>query len=141
MIIKIHNHTHKNILYLKKILLSIFTPLKESKIFHLIFISNEKIQQMNYYYCHKNFPTDVLTFVNDIEDDESLGDVFISLPKAYEQAFLYGHSIDREVAFLALHGYFHLKGYTHDTEHELQAMLQLQEQILKKHNLSIKQSF
>lgn len=138
MIIKIHNHTQKNILHLKKILLSIFTSLKESKIFHLVFISNEKMQQMNYYYCHKNFPTDVLTFVNDIEDDESLGDVFISLSKAYEQAFFYGHSIDREVAFLALHGYFHLKGYTHDTEHELQAMLQLQEQILKKHNLSIK---
>ncbi|KND62531.1 rRNA maturation RNase YbeY [Candidatus Phytoplasma phoenicium] len=138
MIIKIHNHTKQNILHLKKMLLSIFTSLQETKLFHLIFISNEQMQKMNDYYCYKNFPTDVLTFVNDIEDDDSLGDVFIALPKAYEQAILYGHSINREVAFLALHGYFHLKGYTHNTEEKLQRMLQLKEQILLKYNLNVK---
>ncbi|MDV3167185.1 MAG: rRNA maturation RNase YbeY [Vigna little leaf phytoplasma] len=135
MNIYIHNHTNAKILYLKKILLLIFIPLIKNKILHIIFISNKQMKKMNKYYRKKNCTTDVLSFVNVIEGDNSLGDIFISFPKAKEQALKYGHSLEREIAFLALHGYFHLKGYNDDTDEELKIMLSLQEKILIQHNL------
>ena len=62
--------------------------------------------------------------------------MFICLDRAREQAQEYGHSIDREVAFLAVHGYLHLCGYDHMTEEEEKIMFSKQEEILRKAGLT-----
>ncbi|WP_341833679.1 rRNA maturation RNase YbeY [Candidatus Phytoplasma asteris] len=142
MIIKIHNQTSFCIKPFKSLLIKMFLPIKEKKIMHLIFVTNEKIQELNSFYRQKNYPTDVLSFHNDLTffaglEDNSLGDVFISFPKAQEQAKAFKHSLEREIAFLAVHGFLHLKGYQHRTEEEFQIMLALQEKILQKVGLNL----
>ena len=101
------------------------------------FTDNEKIHLLNKEYRGKDAPTDVLSFPmfegGEIEyDDESdvpcmLGDIVISLERAVSQAEEYGHSLEREAAFLAVHSVLHLLGYDHERsteEDELQCSLQ-----------------
>ena len=89
-----------------------------------IFVDNEQIREINANYRQKDAVTDVITFA--IEDEmpgeikiqgipmpRMLGDVFISLPRTREQAERYGHSFERELSFLAVHGCLHLLGYDH----------------------------
>ena len=86
---------------------------------------NEKIHALNKQYREVDKPTDVLSFpLLDFEGegcepvaDEpmvSLGDIVISLERAAEQAEEFGHSFDREVAFLCVHSMLHLLGYDHE---------------------------
>ena len=65
-----------------------------------------------------------------------LGDLFLSPDRAIAQAKEYGHSLDRECAFLLLHGLLHLIGYDHQNKRQEAAMLQLTEDILKTLNLT-----
>ncbi|MDO8168196.1 rRNA maturation RNase YbeY [Candidatus Phytoplasma melaleucae] len=134
MNLKIHNQTKINITNIKKTLVSLFKSLKEKNNIHIIFIDNDKMQEMNWYYLRRKYPTDVLSFIDEMNND-SLGDIFISLPKAFEQAKEYNHSSEQEVSFLALHGYLHLKGFNDQTEESLQEMMNIQHQILEKNNL------
>ena len=62
----------------------------------------------------------------------SLGDIFICQNKIEEQAFDYGHSIEREAAFLFVHGFLHLLGYDHETKNDEEEMFNLQKLILEK---------
>lgn len=78
-----------------------------------------------------------------LDDDESgeaviepLGDIIISIPTAIAQAEEYGHSIEREIGFLFIHGLLHLIGYDHDDEAEEKEMFSRQEQILNKAGLT-----
>lgn len=92
------------------------------------FTDNEKIHLLNKEYREKDAPTDVLSFPmfenGEIEyDDESdepcaLGDIVISLEKAVEQAQEYGHSLEREASFLAVHSVLHLLGFDHEVSEE-----------------------
>lgn len=94
----------------------------------LTFTDNEKIHVLNKEYRGKDAPTDVLSFPmfenGEIEyDDESdepcaIGDIVISLEKAVEQAEEYGHSLERETAFLAVHSVLHLLGFDHEVSEE-----------------------
>ena len=94
----------------------------------LTFVDNEKIHELNKEYRGKDAPTDVLSFPmfenGEIEyDDESdepcaIGDIVISLEKAVEQAEEYGHSLEREAAFLAVHSVLHLLGFDHEVSEE-----------------------
>ena len=64
-----------------------------------------------------------------------LGDIYICLDKAYEQAITYGHSILREVCFLITHGLLHLLGYDHMEEDEEKIMFSLQEELLNEYGI------
>ena len=61
-----------------------------------------------------------------------LGDIYISVDKAKEQAEEYGHSLKRELSFLFVHGLLHLLGYDHMTEEDEKVMFRLQDEILPK---------
>ncbi len=86
------------------------------------FVDNAHIAQLNAQYRNKPVETDVLSFplgsdgkydVNEETGAAMLGDVVISMEKAMEQANIYGHSLQREVAFLTVHSVLHLLGYDH----------------------------
>ncbi len=86
-------------------------------------VDNADIHELNLKHRNIDRPTDVLSFplgvdgVYDINNDtgaQMLGDIVISIEKAMEQAELYGHSLDREIAFLTVHSMLHLLGYDHE---------------------------
>ena len=92
------------------------------------FTDDEGIQRLNRNYRKIDKPTDVLSFpLFDFEGDEDaiseeicgmLGDIVISLERAAAQAEEFGHSFEREVAFLTVHSMLHLLGYDHETSEE-----------------------
>jgi probable rRNA maturation factor len=67
--------------------------------------------------------------------EEPLGDIIISVPRAVEQSEDYGHSVERELGFLFVHGFLHLIGYDHDNEAAEKEMFAKQEQILQQAGL------
>lgn len=68
--------------------------------------------------------------------EELLGDIVISIPRMHEQAEEYGHSAERELGFLFVHGFLHLMGYDHGSEDEERTMFAKQEEILAKAGLT-----
>lgn len=104
------------------------------------FTDNGKIRILNRDYRGIDRPTDVLSFpmysfsdgdVPDGDEHVMLGDIVISVEKAREQAAEYGHSLRREIAFLAVHSVLHLLGYDHETsEEDEKEMFALQEKIM-----------
>ncbi len=87
------------------------------------FVNNEEIRELNAKHRGKDAVTDVLSFPlgkdGKYDRNEStgallLGDIVISMPKAFEQADTFGHSLQREVGFLTVHSMFHLLGYDHE---------------------------
>ncbi len=106
----------------------------------IILVDNIYIKELNYTYRGRDSATDVLAFnlqdgPDDIGEDLILGDVVISLEKAREQAENFGHTLKREVAFLAAHGILHLLGYDHETAEKETEMKEKQELVLKKYKL------
>jgi probable rRNA maturation factor len=112
----------------------------------ITFVDNETIQQINREYRGKDAPTDVISFaLEEMGEDEVeivgenlprvLGDIIISIPKAKEQAKEYGHSFEREIGFLTVHGFLHLLGYDHETKEDEKEMFEKQEKILEKFGL------
>jgi probable rRNA maturation factor len=114
----------------------------------ILLVDDEKIREINNEHRQIDKATDVLSFpvvdmregeiVSDIGDfdlDEDLlllGDIIISLETAKRQAEEYGHSFEREIAFLTTHGIFHLLGYDHMEKEEEEKMLHKQETVLRK---------
>lgn len=135
MRIKLYNQTDVEINEVSKLLKKVFKKVKEKKNMSIIFVSLEQIQELNKNYRQIDKVTDVLSFPNDDPDDKTLGDIFISMDKAKEQAISYGHSFEREVGFLAVHGYLHLLGYDHHTKEDEEKMVFMQESILKRAKL------
>lgn len=105
--------------------------------FNVIFVDNKYIHELNKNYRNTDRETDVITFA--LEDDKTfnpveriLGDVYISIDKAISQSEEYGHSLKRELCFLAVHGLLHLLGYDHMKKEEEEVMFKLQEDILNE---------
>jgi len=106
--------------------------------FDVVFVNNKEIKEINKKYRNKDKVTDVISFA--LQDDyemnvtpKMLGDIYISIDKAYGQAREYKHTNLREVLFLALHGLLHLLGYDHikdDAE-----MFEKQEVILNEYGI------
>lgn len=121
----------------------------------LTFVDDEQIHQLNQEYRGIDRPTDVLSFaMNEItndeleiiyeleEDDASedipnvLGDIIISVPRAKLQSEEYGHSLERELGFLFVHGFLHLLGYDHQDEASEAEMMGKQEAVLAEVGLT-----
>lgn len=116
------------------------------------FVSSERIREINRDFRNIDKVTDVISFALDDEDEDmdpiknftasdenfvtSIGDIIISVDRAKEQAEEYGHSLERELGFLALHGFLHLNGYDHQTEEEEEEMTGLQTEILTAYGLT-----
>lgn len=104
-------------------------------------VDNEFIHNINRDYRHIDRPTDVISFAF-LDGDKNrdkifqsgemvvLGEIYISFDKAREQAVAYGHSLDRELKFLFVHGILHLLGYDHMTPEDEKVMFALQDEIL-----------
>jgi probable rRNA maturation factor len=135
MKINVHNQTDQVIVEIEKLLKKIFKKVKDKNSMEIVFVTLDEVHQMNLKFRQIDRPTDVLSFVNDDEEISSLGDIFISLEQAKKQADDYEHSFKREVGFLAVHGYLHLKGYDHHTPEEEKEMKEMQEIILNKAKL------
>ena len=110
----------------------------------MTFTDNEGIRELNRLYRQMDKPTDVLSFpIFDFADEEetvegALGDIVISLERAREQAETFGHSFEREVAFLCVHSMFHLLGYDHELgEQEDIDMRRRQREIVTRLGLGI----
>ncbi|WP_010303379.1 rRNA maturation RNase YbeY [Kurthia senegalensis] len=111
------------------------------------FVTNEAIHQINKEYRHKDAPTDVISFALEelgegetaiVADDmpRILGDVIISIDRTREQAEQFGHSFERELGFLAIHGLLHVLGYDHMVPEDEKIMFGKQDEILESYGLS-----
>lgn len=131
MKINFHNNTDFDTKKYQKKINKALKKQETNKIsMEIIFIDHKTIKQLNNDFRNIDKSTDVLSFINDDENNKSLGDVFINIEQAIIQAEEYNHSQIREITFLAVHGYLHLIGYDHETKAEEEIMFKLQEEIL-----------
>lgn len=133
-----------------------FIHLPGHKEMAVTYVLNDEIQKINQDYRGKDAPTDVVSLEYEPEQisfdadfdmpealqaeleefDSFIGELFISIEKAQEQADNYGHSYEREMGFLAVHGFLHINGYDHMIEEEEKVMFALQEEILTAYGLT-----
>ena len=125
--------------------------LDKANIYISITLTNEEeIEKINKQYRNIDKATDVLSFpmfekeeldkfINDNVKNadinmqgDILGDVVISIPRVYEQAEEYGHSFERELAYMVVHGFYHIMGYDHIEEADRKVMREKEENILSK---------
>lgn len=128
-----------NYKYLNKI---IKKTLKHEKAlnseFSIVFVDESEIRRLNRDYRNIDKVTDVLSFA--FEDNSKisynkirfLGEIYICIPRMIEQAKEYGHSNERELGFLTVHGLLHLLGYDHMNKEDEEVMFGLQELILNE---------
>lgn len=120
-----------------------YLKLDFNPIISVTLVDNEFIHILNKNYRGIDRPTDVISFafLDGIENREEmlkskntviLGDIYISIDKAIEQAQEYGHPLERELKFLFVHGLLHLLGYDHMCKEDEEIMFPLQEKILEK---------
>lgn len=106
----------------------------------VMYVDDDRIHALNRSYRDVDRPTDVLSF-SMLEGDEEfpeldgdsvpmLGDIVVSIDTAVRQAHDYGHSLEREIAFLLVHGFLHLNGYHHDDDEAEREMFGIQEAVL-----------
>ena len=116
----------------------------ESRFLSVVLTTDENIHEYNREYRSVDRPTDVLSFPADEGDDllappdGFLGDIMISIPRAREQAKALGHSTEREILFLTVHGVLHLLGYDHMRPEDEQIMFPVQRSIVEGIDLSAK---
>lgn len=115
---------------------------------NVILTNPENIRKANKEYRNIDKETDVLSFPmfekdeieaiiskskeEKIQINEVLGDIIVSIPKVKEQAIEYGHSTTRELAYMIVHGFYHVMGYDHMNEEEKQVMREKEENMLNK---------
>lgn len=121
----------------------------------LTFVDDNQIHELNKEYRGIDRPTDVLSFamnegteeelqiIYELDDEDELGnvpdvlgDIIISVPRAKLQSEEYGHSLERELGFLFVHGFLHLLGYDHQDEESEAVMMGKQEAVLAEVGLT-----
>ena len=144
--IEIFNQTEEEIEELEIVEKVLYSAIEKERLentsFNLIIVNNDYIHELNKNYRNIDRETDVITFA--LEDDDTmvlpegirvLGDIYISIDKARQQAEEYGHTLLRELSFLAVHGFYHLLGYDHVTEAEEKVMFAKQEEVLSSYGI------
>ncbi|MCL2860305.1 MAG: rRNA maturation RNase YbeY [Oscillospiraceae bacterium] len=128
----------------KKVIEKCFEVEKINICVYITFTNSQEIKKINMVHRNINAETDVLSFPlfesSEIEDilkgkgfpNSMLGDIVISLNKAKQQAKEYGHSLERELGFLLVHGFYHLLGYDHVNKKDEEIMMKKQEYVLKE---------
>lgn len=119
--------------------------LQNSKLYVNVILTNPKnIKEINTKFRNIEKETDVLSFPmfekedieffknSENEIEEVLGDIIVSIERVKEQAIEYGHSFERELAYMIVHGFYHLMGYDHMTEEDKSKMRPKEEKILEK---------
>ncbi|MCH3922671.1 rRNA maturation RNase YbeY [Limosilactobacillus sp.] len=124
--------------------------LADSTEMSVTLMNNPAIKKLNAEYRNVDRATDVLSFAAEENGDETpiimdpelaaelsvnLGDLFISVDKVAEQAKFLGHSTERELGFLVVHGFLHLNGYDHVQPEDEKKMFSLQREILDEYGL------
>ena len=106
----------------------------------------EEIRKLNSEYRNIDKETDVLSFPmfekSEIDEivkkqikspvEETIGDIVISIQRVQEQAVEYGHSFERELSYMLVHGFYHLMGYDHIEEEDKKRMRPKEEKILNE---------
>ena len=109
--------------------------------FNIILVDNKRIHKINREYRSIDRETDVISFAMEdnmdvkYTDFRLLGDIYISIDRCYSRAMEYGHSMLREICFLATHGILHLLGYDHMNPEDEKEMFKLQEELLDGYNI------
>ena len=140
------NNSYEKVI--KKVLEECFEEegLKDSKLEVTITLTNpQTIKKINKQYRNIDKATDVLSFPmfekkeleemikqKDFLHEDVLGDIIISIEKVKEQAEEYGHSFERELSYMVVHGFYHLMGYDHMEEEDKKEMRKKEENILEK---------
>ncbi|MFP7242993.1 rRNA maturation RNase YbeY [Pediococcus pentosaceus] len=125
-----------------------YLHLDEETEISVTLMHNDEIHQINKEYRNVDRPTDVISFaINDADDDiimdpemaeeipANIGDLMISVDKVAEQAEFLGHSYERELGFLCVHGFLHLNGYDHMEKEDQEKMFPLQKEIMNAYGL------
>ena len=126
------------------------THNKNNIVIDVTIVGRNTIRELNKEHRNVDRVTDVLSFPlleneelkSELMHDESiqteLGDIVICKSRAIEQAKEYGHSVERELCFLALHGFLHVLGYDHMQKEDEMIMFPLQDKILNKAHMERK---
>lgn len=125
-----------------------YLHLDEETEISVTLMHNDEIHQINKEYRNVDRPTDVISFaINDADEDiimdpemaeeipANIGDLMISVDKVAEQAEFLGHSYERELGFLCVHGFLHLNGYDHMEKEDQEKMFPLQKEIMNAYGL------
>ena len=136
MKINFYNEQELNVWKYERLIKRVFKGINRKEKFDIIFVTEDEIKRINKEFREKDSVTDVISFAN-IDDPmnfdySSLGEIFICVKRAFDQAKEYGHSKDREMVFLAVHGYLHLCGFDHMTKEDEEVMFKIQDDILNK---------
>ena len=145
--IEIFNQVNEEIKELETVEKVLYSAIEKEKLdnvsFNVIIVDNDYIHELNKTYRNIDRETDVITFALEDEDtlvlpneERILGDIYISIDKARSQAKEYGHSFLRELSFLAVHGFYHLLGYDHQTKEEEEIMFSRQEEVLSSYGIT-----
>ena len=145
--IEIFNQVNEEIKELETVEKVLYSAIEKEKLdnvsFNVIIVDNDYIHELNKTYRNIDRETDVITFALEDEDtlvlpneERILGDIYISIDKARSQAKEYGHSLLRELSFLAVHGFYHLLGYDHQTKEEEEIMFSRQEEVLSSYGIT-----
>ena len=103
----------------------------------LVFTNSKVIKDLNRQFLKKNSPTDVLSFPmneNSPNGKYYLGDIVISVPQAYSQSISLGHSLERELENLLIHGFLHLLGFEHKEKTIVKEEAKIRKLILEEDN-------
>ncbi len=145
--ISIFNQVGETIEELSEVEKVLYKAMEKEKLddtsFNVIIVDNNYIHELNNTYRNIDRETDVITFALEDEDtlviggdERILGDIYISIDKARSQAQEYGHGLLRELAFLAVHGFYHLLGYDHMTKKDEEIMFKKQDEILEEYGIT-----
>lgn len=133
---------------IKKVLQKCFEEenLQDKKLYvNVVLTNDENIKNINREHRQIDKPTDVLSFPMyekeelenlKLENEDILGDMVISIERVEEQAKEYGHSFERELAYMVVHSFYHLLGYDHIKEEDKMKMRPKEENILQKLNIN-----